>query len=74
VCTDACKEGLDGVLIKKVHVVCYEPRKLKEHEKNYVTHDLKLETIFYAFEMWRNYLMGQIFDLRTDHCGLNHLF
>jgi len=31
-------------------VVCYESRKLNENEKNYVTHDLKLETIIHAFE------------------------
>jgi hypothetical protein len=29
VCTDACKEGLDGVLSQKDHVVCYESIKLK---------------------------------------------
>jgi hypothetical protein len=28
------------------HVVCYESRKLKEHERNYATHDLELEAIF----------------------------
>jgi hypothetical protein len=39
VCTDACKEGLSGVLTQKYHVVCYESRKLKEHERNYATHD-----------------------------------
>jgi hypothetical protein len=40
VCTNACKEGLGGVLGQKYHVVCYESRKLKEHERNYATHDL----------------------------------
>jgi hypothetical protein len=40
VCTNAFKEGLGGVLTENGHVICYEPIKLKEHEKNYVTHDL----------------------------------
>jgi hypothetical protein len=40
VCTDACKEGLGGVLNQEGFVVCYESRNLKEHEKNYATHDL----------------------------------
>ena len=31
VCTNACKEGLGGVLSQNGHVVCYESRKLKEH-------------------------------------------
>ena len=56
------------------HVICYESRKLKEHEKNYATHDLELETIVHALKMWRHYLMGRRFELRTDHCGLKYLF
>jgi hypothetical protein len=42
VCVDASKEGLGGVLSQDGHVICYESRKLKEHEGNYVTHDLEL--------------------------------
>jgi hypothetical protein len=42
VCTDACKEGLGGVLTQNGHVIGYESRKLKEHERNYATHDLEL--------------------------------
>jgi hypothetical protein len=74
VCIDACKEGLGGVLSQRDHVVCYESIKLKEHERNYPTHDLELATIVYALKMWRHYLMGKKFKLRTDHCGLKHLF
>ena len=40
VCTEACNQGLGGVLMQNNHVVCYESRNLKEHEKNYATHDL----------------------------------
>ena len=56
------------------HVVCYESRKFKEHEKNYATHDLELAAIVHALKMWRHYLMGRKIELRTDHCGLNYLF
>jgi hypothetical protein len=34
VCTDACKEGLGGVLSQSDHVVCYDSKTLKEHERN----------------------------------------
>jgi hypothetical protein len=74
VCIDASKEGLSGVLTQKDHVVCYESRKLKEHERNYATHDLELAVIIHAQKMWRHYLMGRIFELRTYHYGLKHLF
>jgi hypothetical protein len=74
VCTDACKEGLGGVLGHNGFVICYESRKLKEHEKNYATHDLELEAIVHALKKWRHYLMGRRFELRTDHNGLKYLF
>ena len=33
------------------HMVCYESRKLKEHEKNYANHDLELASIVHALNM-----------------------
>jgi hypothetical protein len=74
VCMDACKEGLGGVLSQNGHVVCYKSRKLKEHERLYATHDIELEAIVHALKMWRHYLMGKIFEVRTYHCGLKYLF
>jgi hypothetical protein len=74
VCTDACKEGLGGVLSQEGFVICYESRKLKEHERNYATHNLELAAIVHALRKWRHYLMGRRFELRTDHNGLKYLF
>jgi hypothetical protein len=74
VCSDACKEGLGGVVSQNGFVMCYESRKLKEHKKNYSTHDLELATIIHALRKWRNYLMGRRFELRTDHNGMKYLF
>jgi hypothetical protein len=74
VCTDACKEGLGGVLSQEGFVICYESRKLKEHERNYATHDLELAAIVHVLRKWRHYLMGRRFELRTDHNGLKYLF
>jgi hypothetical protein len=55
-------------------VICFESRKLKEHERLYATHDLELEAIVHALKKWRHYLMGKRFELRTDHNGLKYLF
>jgi hypothetical protein len=49
---NACKEGLGGLLMQDIHMVIYESRKLKDHERNYVTHDLELATIIHALNMW----------------------
>ena len=67
--TDACKQGVVGVSTQDGHVISYESIKLKEHEKNYATHDLDLAAIIHALNMWRHYLMGKNFELRTDHGG-----
>jgi len=52
----------------------YESRKLKENERNYATNDLELVVIVHALNMWRHYLMWRRFEIRIDHCGMNHLF
>jgi hypothetical protein len=74
VCTNACKEGLGGVLMKEEHVICYESRKLNENKINYVTHNLELASIVHALKMWRHYFVGRTFVLMTDHIGLKYLF
>jgi hypothetical protein len=55
-------------------LVCYESKKIKNHERNYATHELELEAIVHALKMWRHYLMGKKFVIRTDQCGLKCLF
>ena len=74
VCINACNQGLGGVLMQDNHVVCCESIKLKDHKKNYATHELELATIVHALKMWRHYLMGRKFELRTDHYGMKYLF
>jgi hypothetical protein len=59
VCTDACKEGLGGVLNHNGHIVFYESIKLKEHQRNHATHDLELETIIHALNIWSHWIYEQ---------------
>ena len=63
ICTDACNEGLSGVLLQDNHVVAYESIKLKYHENIYATHDLELTAIIHTLKMWRHYLFGNCFYL-----------
>lgn len=74
VCTNLCKRGLGGVLMQEGWVVCYESTKLNEQEQNYVTHDLELEAIIHALNMWRHYLLGRKFVLMITHNRLRFLF
>jgi hypothetical protein len=74
VCTDTCKEGLGGVLTQNGHDISYESINIKEHERNYATHDLELAVVVHELKMWRHYLMGKRFELMTNHGGLKYLF
>ena len=61
VCTNASKEDLGGVLYQEGHVVCYKSCKLKDHERNYVVHDLKLVAVVHALKMRRHYVSRKKF-------------
>ena len=74
VCIDAIKEGLREFLLQNDHAIYYESQKLQEHEQNYPTHDLELAAIIHALNMWRHYLMGRKFLLKTDNMSLKYLF
>ena len=56
------------------HAICYELWKLKEHEKNSPMHHLELVAIIHALKMWRHYLMGRKFLLKTNNMSLKYFF
>ena len=60
---DASGIRLGCVLSQDGHVVENESRKLRKHEENYPTHDLKLATIVHALKHWRHFLLGIKFKL-----------
>ena len=73
-CTKACNEGISGILTQNGRVILYEYGKIKEHKRNYATHDLELATIMHVLNMWRHYLMGRKYELRINHHSLKYLF
>ena len=74
VCTDASKQGLGAVLMQDRGVIAYASRKLKPHEELYDTHDLELAAVMLALKIWRHYLVGRKFTLKSDHQSLQYLF
>jgi hypothetical protein len=54
--------------------VAYASRELKNHERNYPTHDLELASVVHALKTWRHYLMGKHCDIFTDHKSLKYIF
>ncbi|GJT99834.1 putative reverse transcriptase domain-containing protein [Tanacetum coccineum] len=71
---DASKQGLGFVLMQRGKVIAYASRRLKDHEKNYTTHDLELGAVVFALKTWRHYLYGMKSVIFTDHKSLQYIF
>ena len=56
---DASKDELGCVLMEFRRVVAYGSRQLKNHERNYPTHDMELAAIVFALKIWRHYLYNE---------------
>ena len=70
-CTNAYKEGVGALLSQDGKVVAYDTRKLKDHEQRYSMYDLELTMVVHALNVWRYYLLGKRFVLKTNHISLN---
>ena len=71
---DASKDGLGCVLMLSERVVAYGSRQQKNHEQNYLTHDMELATIVFTLTIWRHYLYGEQFKVFSDHKSLKYIF
>ena len=72
--TDASNVGLGCVLMQNDKVIAYGLRQLKDHRKNYATHDFELAAVVFALKMWRHYLYGEKFVVHSNHRSLQYLF
>ena len=71
---NASKDGLGCVLMQSGRVVAYGSRQLKNHERNYPTHDMELAAIVFALKIWHHYLYGEQFEVFSDHKSLKYIF
>ena len=55
-------------------VIAYASRQLKNHERNYPTHDLEMAAVVFALKIWRHYLYGETCEIYTDHKSLKYIF
>ncbi|GJS02939.1 putative reverse transcriptase domain-containing protein [Tanacetum coccineum] len=70
---DASHKGLGVVLMQREKVIAYASRQLKNHKKNYTTHDLELGSVVIALKIWRHYLYETKCAIFTDHKSLQHI-
>ncbi|KRY47195.1 Retrovirus-related Pol polyprotein from transposon 17.6 [Trichinella britovi] len=76
--TDASETGIGAVLSQKhdpegERVIAYASRTLSKTERKYSTTRKELLSIIYFTKLFRPYLVGQRFTLRTDHDSLTWL-
>ena len=77
--TDASRVGVGAVLTQRssedgrVRVVAYHSRKLTSTEQRYTVHERELLAVVDAAKVWRHYLCGRPFVLKTDNWANKHL-
>ena len=78
VTTDASNIAVGTVLSQPdthgwLHPVAFESRKLSDAEKNYPVHEKEMLAIVNALKIWHVYLLGNHFQVITDHASLKFL-
>ena len=71
---DASKDELGCVLMQSGRVVAYGYRQLKNHERNYPTHDMDLAAIVFTLNILCHYLFGKQFEVFSDNKSLKYIF
>ncbi|KAM1160926.1 hypothetical protein TB2_000069 [Malus domestica] len=70
--TDASDFAIGGVLMQEGHPIAYESRKLNNAEKRYTTHEKEMTAIVHCLRVWRHYLLGTPFIIKTDNVATSY--
>jgi len=74
---DASDYAVGAVLCKrrdkKLYVIYYDSKTIKEVQQNYMTTEKKLLTIVYVIKKFRSYLICSKVIIDSDHSMLKHL-
>ncbi|KAK9100739.1 hypothetical protein Scep_024169 [Stephania cephalantha] len=70
--TDASDRALGAVLVQEGHPIAFESRKLKDAEQRYPAHEKEMLAVIHALQLWRHYLLGTSFVVRTDNAAITY--
>ncbi|KAL0395157.1 UNVERIFIED_CONTAM: Enzymatic polyprotein [Sesamum latifolium] len=70
--TDASNFELGGILMQDGHPVAFKSRKLKDVERRYSVHEKELLAAVHCLRLWRHYLLGSPFVVKTDNTAVSH--
>ncbi|XP_069152686.1 uncharacterized protein [Solanum lycopersicum] len=71
---DASYSGLGEVLMQERNVIASASRKLKVHERNYLTYEFELVAVVFTLKQWRDHQYGVKCEVYTDHRSLQYVF
>ncbi|XP_039053116.1 uncharacterized protein LOC120195059 [Hibiscus syriacus] len=69
---DASDYAIGGVLLQDKHPVAFESRKLNETEARYTAPEKELLVVIHCLRIWRHYLLGSKFVVKTDNTVVSH--
>ena len=72
--TDTSDFALGSVLIQERHPIAYESRKLNDAERRYTVSEKKMLAVVHCLRVWRQYLLGSQFIVKTDNSIICHFF
>ena len=64
---DASKSAVGAVLLQEGRPIAYESRKLRQSEINWAPIEREMQGIVFSTEKFREYIMGKITVVQTDH-------
>lgn len=74
---DASINGLGAMLSQMKHekecAIAFASRITTQYEKNYLTHELEGLGLMFALKIWRVYLIGKKFLVKTDNSALTYI-
>ena len=59
-------------MLQEGHAIAYKNWRLNDHEKNLGIYKKELLAILHALDMWKHYLLGTPFVLRTEHQSVKY--
>ncbi|KAE8724094.1 hypothetical protein F3Y22_tig00010927pilonHSYRG00135 [Hibiscus syriacus] len=70
--TDASDFAIGGVLMQEGHPIAFESRKLNDTKRRYTVQEKEMTTIIYCLRIWRHYLLGAHFTIKTNNVATSY--